>query len=410
MRVAIIDHILNQGGSSRVLRCLLPAIRKLRPDWELTFYSNKKAVIREGLQDELASAKVKLKWLRSVQLSNTKFFFGLKGAGAPVRYIQQKYKNALASFPYWISGAVHREIEKIAKHHDLIFYPWPYHVDCPKVSIPIVSIFHDFNFRYYFNGPLMPPFFLEQMRCEIPKWLSISTPIVSTHFMKSELEKFYPEFAYKARVIHLASLGAETKIDLLQAKEVVAAFGITDPYLLYPTNTTSHKNIGSLISAFALLRKKHRNLKLVLAGYGTEAINGIACQLGLEMQEKNGDVMGLGYVSNLQIDALIQCAALVVSTSLYEAGCGPGLDAWQRGVPVAMSNIPAFTEHLDVQGVKAEVFDPKSPADIAEKIDRSLSDPIQAKENALHSQKMLSLYDWEKVAEKYIAAFESARR
>jgi glycosyltransferase involved in cell wall biosynthesis len=409
MKIAIVDHYVNYGGGSRVLRCLLPAIRKLRPDWQIDFFANRCAITRDGLEEEFERCNIKIKGLKSAKLANTKFFFGLRGARTIITFAQRKFKKPLSFLPLYFSGAVHREIAQISKNYDLLFLPWPYHVQCPELSCPVVSIFHDFNYRYYFNGPTWHPFILEDLQRDIPNWLRISTPVVSTHFMKQELEKFYPEFKGKAKVIHLSSLGAQTKIDFAEAKKVIDEMGIKGQYLIYATNTSTHKNIGNLISAFYLLRKKYPDLKLILAGYGTEAVNGKAEALGLEIGNEDRNVFGLGYITNLQMDALIQCAEAVISTSLYEAGCGPGLDAWLRAVPVAMSNIPPFVEHMEVQGVRAQVFDPKSPSDIAEKIDFILTHPEQAKADALHSQKKLAEYQWEQVAQKYIDVFEGAK-
>lgn len=409
MKIAIVDHMVNPGGGSRVLRNLLPAIKKLRPEWELVFYANHAAIKRDRLEEEF-SPYLRIKSLKSVKLANMKIFFGLKGARVVITVFQRRFKKFLGWMPYFFSGAIHKEVEDLSKEYDLIFCPWPYLVECPQQTfgVPVVAVFHDFNFRYYFNGPSSHPTqqrFIEQ---EIPKWLQMSTPVVSTHFMRRELEKFYPEFGSKANVVHLSSLGAGTEIDISEAKEIVKSFGITGLYILYPTNTSPHKNIGALLSAFYLLKQKHSHLKLVLAGFGTEVVNGRVGPLYVEVGLDNRDVIGLGYVTNLQIDALIQCATVVVSTSLYEAGCGPGLDAWNRGVPVAMSNIPAFTEHLEVQGVRAQVFDPKSPVDIAEKIDYILSYPEEARADALYSQERMNVYDWSFVAQKYIDVFEKA--
>jgi glycosyltransferase involved in cell wall biosynthesis len=409
LRIAIVDHTINRGGGSRVLRNLLPAIKKLRPDWKIVFYANLAAIERDGLHKEL-SPYLEFKELKSVKLINMKLLSRIRGGTTLITFIQRKFQKLLSFFPYSFSGALHKEIKELSKAYDLIFCPWPYLIECPKLpsSIPVVAIFHDFNFRYYFSGPTLHPIHMEYLEKEIPQWLRLSIPVVSTHFMKQELEKFYPEFSSKTHVIHLSSLGAETKINLFEAEKIINALGITNPYLLYPTNTTIHKNIGSLLGAFYILCKKYPNLKLVLTGYGTESINGKAKSFGLQRGMENRDVIGLGYVTNLQIDALIQCANVVISTSLYEAGCGPGLDAWQRAVPVAMSNIPPFIEHLEVQGVRAQVFDPQSPLDIAEKIDSILSHPEEAKEDALYSQQKLSEYGWDRVAQKYINVFEKA--
>ncbi len=409
MKVAIIDHMVNYGGGSRVLRNLLPAIKKMRPEWKLTFYANMAAIKRDGLQEEL-SPYLTIKGLRSITLANLPFLSKIKGAKMALTYFQRNCQKLLSPFPYFFSGSLHKEIHDLSSHYDLLFCPWPYLIQCPQLapSIPVVSIFHDFNFRYYFNGPTFHPLHQQFLNHEIPRWLRLSTPVVSTYFMKRELEKFYPEFGSKTEVIHLSALGAETTIDPVEAKKIVNSLGIATPYLLYPTNTSCHKNIGNLLSAFYLLEKKYPSLKLILAGFGTEAVNGKPEPFGLQLSSDNRTVIGLGYVTNRQIDALIQCAEVVISTSLYEAGCGPGLDAWNKGVPVAMSNIPPFTEHIEVQGVRAQLFDPQSPSDIAHKIEAILSHPEQAKKEALYSQQKLGEYNWNCVAQKYIRIFEKA--
>jgi glycosyltransferase involved in cell wall biosynthesis len=169
-----------------------------------------------------------------------------------------------------------------------------------------------------------------------------------------------------------------------------------------------HKNLGTLFVAVERLHTLGHRLSLILTGHGTEMATGTATSLGVQRSTQNPNVIGLGYVSNSQIDALIQCAQAVVTASLYEAGNGPGLEAWAKGIPVAMSRIPAYVEHMNLQGVKAELFDPRNPNDIAEKISNIVSNPQRAKADALLSQKALQGLTWSSVAEKYLSIFEEA--
>jgi len=151
-------------------------------------------------------------------------------------------------------------------------------------------------------------------------------------------------------------------------------------YVFCGTHLTVHKNLGPLLAAHAIVRRRFPDVRLVLTGAGTEAASGVATSIGTIAAAEPPDVLGLGYVSNDQIDALIAHAAVVVNPSLYEAGNGPGVDAWSHGVPVAMSDIPSFREHLDVQGVRAVLFDPRDPADIAVKVIGILENPVDAEE------------------------------
>ncbi len=155
-----------------------------------------------------------------------------------------------------------------------------------------------------------------------------------------------------------------------------------------------------------MLKRKGHLVKLVFTGFETDQISGESCQIGVRL--KSGidcDVIGLGYVSNHQMDCLIQNAAVVVNPSLYEAGNGPGLDAWGRATPVAMSKIPAFIEHIESLGVKAELFEPQNPNDIALKLLAILENPDQAKSDAQVSSIAIKNKTWESTAKAYYEVF-----
>jgi glycosyltransferase involved in cell wall biosynthesis len=274
-----------------------------------------------------------------------------------------------------------------------------------------VGLFHDFNFKYYFGGSFVfSPAQRAQLEHDMPQWLDSAVPVVSTYYMASELATFYPAAAHRVEVVHLPPPGGTDPIEPSLAHGVVRQLGISPPYLLYPTHMCAHKNAGPLIAALALLRGQGRELSLVLTGAGTDAVRGHAHSVGVRLNVDGGDVIGLGYVSNLQIDSLTQCASVVLSPSLYEAGNGPGLDAWGRGTPVAMSNIPAFLEHVEVLGVRAQVFDPRNPQDIADKISAILDNPERARADVEHSRHALQRLTWDQAARAYLAIFHRAVR
>lgn len=407
MKIAVIDHVGNHGGGSRVVRALLPALKQLAPELEITYFGNPAAIQRENSAEEFTALNIQVRALKSLLLS--------KGAVIKSSYVrraiqllQDRWLANQSWLPFVLSGNVSKEIVACVEGFDLAFYPWPFLLEFPKLDCPSVGIFHDFNYKYYFGGSFV--FSAEQraqLEAEMPVWLANTTPVVSTNFMASELAFFYPEAAHKTKVVHLAPMGSVDLIEPMQAQKVVAQLGIHDQYILYPTHLCSHKNLGPLTSAMAILREQGRQIQLVLTGAGTEAISGNASTIGVRLDINGGDVQGLGYVSNFQMDALVQCALVVVSPSLYEAGNGPGLDGWGRGTPVAMSNIPAFLEHLDVFDVRAQVFDPRSPQDIAKKIAFILDHGEIAREDAEHSRNALSRLTWRNTAEAYLNIFQS---
>ncbi len=405
MKIAVIDHIGNPGGGSRVARSLLPALKRVRPEIDITFFGNPHSIKREQLDRMAAQAGFNIYPLASAKLAG-RDVFNIRGSRHVINLFQRKLARFLSPLSFYLSGAVHKELEKVVKNYDLAFFIWPFHLKCPELKCPMAGIFHDFNFKYFFSGQTMAPWVLEFLNREMPQWLSKAMPIVSTEFMRGELEKFYPSCSGKTKVVPVApTIGADDSDKETAARLITDRFRIEKEYILCPTNISGHKNIGVLLSAFAILKRKH-DLLLVFTGPGTEIINGRACEIGLEMGSEPQDVIGLGYVANEEMDALIQCAAAVVNSSLYEGGNIPGFDAWEKGIPVAMSNIPPFLEHMEVHRVHAEIFDPRSPEDIAEKIGRLLSNIPETKLKALESQQNIRHFTWERSAEGYLKIFD----
>jgi len=406
MKLAVIDHIGNPGGGSRVARALLPAFKRVRPDLQITFFGNPHSIKREQIRESVSPYGIEVRGLSSAKLAG-RDLLGIRGSRHVVSLFQRKLARPFSALSPYLSGAIHKELESVVRGFDFAFFTWPFHLECPSLSCPMAGIFHDFNFKYFFSGATMAPWVLSFLNTQMPLWLSQATPIVSTEFMRTELQKFYPDFGHKTKVVPVAPTSTVTDLDHETARKIIRErFDIDHPYLLCPTNIGSHKNNGALLSAFSLLKQKGYEGLLLFAGSGTEILNGEACSWGLELKKEPSSVRGLGYVTNTEIDALIQCASIVVNPSLYEGGNVPGFDAWAHGVPTAMSRIPTFLEHMEVHGVRSGLFDPRSPASIAEALEEILLSPTRAKEDAAHSQQAISAFTWEKTAEGYLHIFD----
>jgi glycosyltransferase involved in cell wall biosynthesis len=374
----------------------------------LSYFGNPASIQRESLREDFRASGIEVHALTALALSHGPLLRS-DYVRKVVTQLQSTWLRRRPWLPLALSGDVSRELSRRLEGFDLAFFPWPYMLPRPDLKCPVVGLFHDFNFKYYFGGPFVfSPAQRAQIEREMPVWLDTAVPVVSTHFMASELRAFYPRAASRVRVIHLAALGGVDRIDDATAGKTVAELGVAGPYVLYPTHMASHKNAGPLIAAIALLRDQGHAVRLVFTGAGTEAIRGRASAIGVRLCLDDADVIGLGYVSNTQIDSLVQCAAAVVSPSLYEAGNGPGLDGWGKGTPVAMARIPAFLEHLEVQGVRAQVFDPRDPHEIACAIAAILDNPEQARADAAHSRRALQSFSWDETADAYLDVFRSA--
>jgi len=127
-------------------------------------------------------------------------------------------------------------------------------------------------------------------------------------------------------------------------------------YLLYPARPWPHKNHARLFRAFARLRRRRPNLRLVLTGEGAYG----ALPPGVEAR---------GRVSREELVRLYQGAAALVFPSLYEGFGMPVVEAMACGCPVACSNGTSLPEVAD-NG--ARLFDPRDVEDIVAALEEVL--------------------------------------
>jgi glycosyltransferase involved in cell wall biosynthesis len=403
MKIAVIDQLGNYGGVSRVIKNLLPALKEIDGDLEINYFSNFKAVKREKLLFYLEKKNIKITYLQFDWLASSKIIELLKLNNFIIKF-QTKFRKILSFLPIFISGNLQKELEKRIKNYDLALFPWPFLINLPNLKCPIVGIFHDFNYKYYFAGqPTYFPNQLKHLNKNVPLWLKNTYPVVSNNFIKNEVKKFYPEFYKKTNVINLGPYSA--KIANKNKKKKIKEFKFK--YILCPTNLCGHKNLGILLVAFNKVSKIFPKLKLVLTGPYTDLVNGKSSVIGLELVDQKRNIIGLGYVADDLLENLISNSLMVLSPSVYEADNGPCTDAWYHSVPVAMANIPSNLEHIKNQKVHASLFDPYDYLSVSNAIIKVLKKYKYYKQLSKISKKNISQnYTWVKTASAYYELFK----
>jgi glycosyltransferase involved in cell wall biosynthesis len=152
----------------------------------------------------------------------------------------------------------------------------------------------------------------------------------------------------RVRTIHLA-------VD--HQRFTPAAHPRREPFLLYPARPWPHKNHARLFDAFAVLRARHPELRLVLTGQGHD------------QQLLPPGVEARGSVGVEELVELYRTAAALVFPSLYEGFGLPPLEAMACGCPVAASNAGSLPE---VCGAAASLFDPYDVESIIAGVDTAL--------------------------------------
>lgn len=158
-------------------------------------------------------------------------------------------------------------------------------------------------------------------------------------------------------------------LGLEEARRKVSRFvPVPRPYVLYVGNLKPHKNVVSLIRAFALLRERGlKDPQLVIVGDDPRWKGELLAEISnLKVEEH------VSFLSNLSGDLmphLYTSAELLVLPSFVEGFGLPVLEAMACGTPVVCSRAASLPE---VAGDAAEYFDPASVEALAAAIERVL--------------------------------------
>jgi glycosyltransferase involved in cell wall biosynthesis len=158
---------------------------------------------------------------------------------------------------------------------------------------------------------------------------------------------------------------------------IVACSGIQDRYLrqsgrradvkkyiLFIGNIKKHKGLSCLAEAFRAARQAGLDYRLIVAGEKDNfRTSGYGEAEGFFHDEH---ILFTGFVSDGELQTLIDEAALLVQPSLYEGFGVPPLEALVSGTPALVSDIAVFREIYD--GFPVSYFEAGNSADLKEKL------------------------------------------
>ncbi len=191
------------------------------------------------------------------------------------------------------------------------------------------------------------------------------------------------------------------KMSQVKISQVMKKFIIKPPYIFYVGNAHPHKNVEGLIKAFLLLKKKYKNLQLVLSGHDHYFWQRI------KKENKYPGILYTGYVSDEEMVALYKNASCFVMPSLEEGFGIPLLEAMVCSCPVVSSNAESLPE---IASDAAIYFNPHDVGDIGDKIDEVLKSEKLRKELIEKGKKRVKLFSWKKLAQQTLEVYQNADR
>ncbi len=167
---------------------------------------------------------------------------------------------------------------------------------------------------------------------------------------------------------------------------------LRDQYVLYVGQIQPRKNLIRLIEAFELIKPRHPQVQLVIAGGHGWLKKPILDRVKSSKHEQ--DILVPGRISDTLLPALYWHASVFALVSLYEGFGIPIIEAMACGTPVVTSNISSMPE---VAGNAAVLVDPQHSQSIADGIETALRDGDQYRALGLARAKSFS---WDKAAQQ----------
>jgi glycosyltransferase involved in cell wall biosynthesis len=177
--------------------------------------------------------------------------------------------------------------------------------------------------------------------------------------------------------------------------------GVMEPYLLYVGNNYPHKNLETLLEAFAAFLPGHPETQLVFAGKYDEFSRRLEA-LALKLAIPKTSLRFLNLPTDEELGALYRNARLLVFPSRLEGFGIPPLEALSVGTPVMASNTSSMPEVL---GETVRYVDPDDSEDMAsvmsDAMDRSDLWKTLSKKGIEHAKG----FSWEKAAKQTLETY-----
>jgi glycosyltransferase involved in cell wall biosynthesis len=272
---------------------------------------------------------------------------------------------------------------------------------------PYVVTIHDLSsITYRGNGGLREMFHRERYR----RGAARATRIIAvSNSTRRDLENIVGIDPERITTVYSAPdpVFREVEQDEGQAEAILQRYSIQPPFILYAGTIRSHKNVGRLVEAFAVVRAEleshpeFRDLKLVIIG--DELSRYPAVRRTVAATRIAPSVRFLGFVPEETLRVFYRAATVFAFPSLSEGfGLAP-LEAMACGTPVIASDLPALVEAV---GDAAELVSPDNVFDIARGLRALLLDPELRARRSEEGRVQAARFRWEDTARAVLRIYE----
>jgi glycosyltransferase involved in cell wall biosynthesis len=264
----------------------------------------------------------------------------------------------------------------------------------------VVAVLHDLQYRHF------PQYFSAKKRI----WLRAAHALAAR---RADRIVVLSEFARQDALRWLGA-GVERKLAVIPNPISWDRFGDAErseppldyPYVLSVAAQYPHKNLETLLRAFAVVAAHNRELRLVLCGQGARALRGVgggttdlavlAQTLGIRSR-----LVLTGYLDDAALGRWYRHARVFAFPSLFEGFGMPPVEALGFGLPVLTTRVAAIPE--TTSGLAHYVQDPRSVPEWVALLSAAIHDPDAFCPTRVASAALRSHYSPRRIARQYLA-------
>ena len=263
-----------------------------------------------------------------------------------------------------------------------------------------VTTMHDLT-TLRFKNPAKNPviFWIKQRVYSFVNWYVPRTSkkiITPTEFVKKDVVNYAKIKPKKVVVTYEAADEITAPIEPIKDLQ-------SKPFIFYVGRPQPHKNLSRLLEAFAIVKKQHPDLLLVLAGRKDSVYDSYVKEA--EKLGVSDSVIFTGYVSEGQLKWLYRGCKAYVFPSLSEGFGLPGLEAMMHRAPVVSSDATCLPE---VYGDAAWYCNPLDTHDIARSIDEILTNTELRNKLVRRGRQRAKEFSWQRMAEQTLEVYTAA--
>ncbi len=225
--------------------------------------------------------------------------------------------------------------------------------------------------------------------------------IVDAEFTKTDI---ISTFEIPHERIHVIPLGVAPAFrpaaSVAEGRAEFVSMGFVEPYVLYAGGLKPHKNVATLLKAFAQFRYRD-SARLVISGENLW-VNASLAQLSEDLGIKRR-ILSLP-MNPQRLVRLYQGATVVVMPSLYEGFGLPIVEAMACGAPVIGARAASIPEVIGEGGL---LFDPLSVDELVQMMERVFDDPGLQQSQREYGLRRASRYSWDRCGASTLRLYRS---